>query len=115
VEEPALARDRRRLLRRVEELFDEEQPVAVLGTGGYASGPVVWWASRHGVPSAIGANAAGPRDQYLQPPGARLSGSAIACSGRARPFDSEGDRTPTQARRHGAGYFGMTVRGPFSW
>jgi UDP-N-acetylglucosamine--N-acetylmuramyl-(pentapeptide) pyrophosphoryl-undecaprenol N-acetylglucosamine transferase len=42
-----------RLLRRVEELFDEEQPVAVLGTGGYASGPVVWWASRHGVPAAI--------------------------------------------------------------
>ena len=41
------------LLRRVEELFAEEQPVAVLGTGGYASGPVVWWATRHGVPAAI--------------------------------------------------------------
>ena len=42
-----------RLLRRVERLFDEERPVAVLGTGGYASGPVVWWATRRGVPSAI--------------------------------------------------------------
>lgn len=42
-----------RLLRRVEEVFDEEQPAAVLGTGGYASGPVVWWAARQGVPSAI--------------------------------------------------------------
>lgn len=42
-----------RLLRRVEQLFDEEQPAAVLGTGGYASGPVVWWAARQGVPSAI--------------------------------------------------------------
>jgi UDP-N-acetylglucosamine--N-acetylmuramyl-(pentapeptide) pyrophosphoryl-undecaprenol N-acetylglucosamine transferase len=41
------------LLRRVEQLFAEEQPVAVLGTGGYASGPVVWWAARHGVPAAI--------------------------------------------------------------
>src|SRR5688572_8632063 len=30
-----------RLLRRVERLFAEERPVAVLGTGGYASGPVV--------------------------------------------------------------------------
>jgi UDP-N-acetylglucosamine--N-acetylmuramyl-(pentapeptide) pyrophosphoryl-undecaprenol N-acetylglucosamine transferase len=41
------------LLRRVEELFAEEEPVAVLGTGGYASGPVVWWATRRGVPAAI--------------------------------------------------------------
>ena len=42
-----------RLLRRVEALFEEELPVAVLGTGGYASGPVVWWATRHGIPAAI--------------------------------------------------------------
>ncbi|HUF36639.1 MAG TPA: UDP-N-acetylglucosamine--N-acetylmuramyl-(pentapeptide) pyrophosphoryl-undecaprenol N-acetylglucosamine transferase, partial [Gemmatimonadales bacterium] len=42
-----------RVLRRVEEVFDEEQPAAVLGTGGYASGPVVWWASRRGIPCAI--------------------------------------------------------------
>lgn len=42
-----------RLLREVERLFETEQPAAVLGTGGYASGPVVWWAARHGVPTAI--------------------------------------------------------------
>jgi UDP-N-acetylglucosamine--N-acetylmuramyl-(pentapeptide) pyrophosphoryl-undecaprenol N-acetylglucosamine transferase len=42
-----------RLLRHVERLFEEEQPAAVLGTGGYASGPVVWWAARRDVPSAI--------------------------------------------------------------
>ncbi len=42
-----------RLLRQVERVFEDEQPLAVLGTGGYASGPVVWWAARHGVPSAI--------------------------------------------------------------
>jgi UDP-N-acetylglucosamine--N-acetylmuramyl-(pentapeptide) pyrophosphoryl-undecaprenol N-acetylglucosamine transferase len=42
-----------RLLREVGRLFDTEGPVAVLGTGGYASGPVVWWAARHGIPTAI--------------------------------------------------------------
>jgi UDP-N-acetylglucosamine--N-acetylmuramyl-(pentapeptide) pyrophosphoryl-undecaprenol N-acetylglucosamine transferase len=42
-----------RLLREVGRVFEREQPVAVLGTGGYASGPVVWWAARHGIPTAI--------------------------------------------------------------
>lgn len=34
-------------------LFDQERPVAVLGTGGYASAPVVWWAQRAGLPTAL--------------------------------------------------------------
>jgi UDP-N-acetylglucosamine--N-acetylmuramyl-(pentapeptide) pyrophosphoryl-undecaprenol N-acetylglucosamine transferase len=42
-----------RLLRKVAHLFETEQPAAVIGTGGYASGPVVWWAARHGIPTAI--------------------------------------------------------------
>jgi UDP-N-acetylglucosamine--N-acetylmuramyl-(pentapeptide) pyrophosphoryl-undecaprenol N-acetylglucosamine transferase len=42
-----------RLLREIALLFEREQPAAVLGTGGYASGPVVWWAARHGIPTAI--------------------------------------------------------------
>lgn len=42
-----------KLLRRIARLFAEEQPVAVLGTGGYASGPVVWWAARRGIPTAV--------------------------------------------------------------
>jgi UDP-N-acetylglucosamine--N-acetylmuramyl-(pentapeptide) pyrophosphoryl-undecaprenol N-acetylglucosamine transferase len=42
-----------RLLREIGRLFDTEGPAAVLGTGGYASGPVVWWAARHGIPTAI--------------------------------------------------------------
>ena len=42
-----------RLLREVGRLFETERPAAVLGTGGYASGPVVWWAARHGIPTAI--------------------------------------------------------------
>jgi UDP-N-acetylglucosamine--N-acetylmuramyl-(pentapeptide) pyrophosphoryl-undecaprenol N-acetylglucosamine transferase len=42
-----------RLLRAVSDVFEVERPAAVLGTGGYASGPVVWWAARHGVPTAV--------------------------------------------------------------
>jgi UDP-N-acetylglucosamine--N-acetylmuramyl-(pentapeptide) pyrophosphoryl-undecaprenol N-acetylglucosamine transferase len=42
-----------RLLREVGRVFAEEQPIAVVGTGGYASAPVVWWATRHAVPTAI--------------------------------------------------------------
>src|SRR6478609_2617184 len=41
------------LLRKVGQVFAEEQPVAVVGTGGYASAPVVWWATRRRVPTAI--------------------------------------------------------------
>jgi UDP-N-acetylglucosamine--N-acetylmuramyl-(pentapeptide) pyrophosphoryl-undecaprenol N-acetylglucosamine transferase len=42
-----------RLLRQVSRLFDAERPAAVLGTGGYASAPVVWWATRQRIPAAI--------------------------------------------------------------
>lgn len=42
-----------RLLREVARVFETERPAAVIGTGGYASGPVVWWAARNGIPTAI--------------------------------------------------------------
>jgi UDP-N-acetylglucosamine--N-acetylmuramyl-(pentapeptide) pyrophosphoryl-undecaprenol N-acetylglucosamine transferase len=42
-----------RLLRQVAWVFAEERPAAVLGTGGYASAPVVWWAARQGIPTAV--------------------------------------------------------------
>jgi len=42
-----------RVLSGLGRVFAEEQPVAVLGTGGYASGPAVWLAARRGIPSAI--------------------------------------------------------------
>jgi UDP-N-acetylglucosamine--N-acetylmuramyl-(pentapeptide) pyrophosphoryl-undecaprenol N-acetylglucosamine transferase len=42
-----------RLLTRIARLYANERPVAVVGTGGYASGPVVWWAARRGIPTAI--------------------------------------------------------------
>jgi UDP-N-acetylglucosamine--N-acetylmuramyl-(pentapeptide) pyrophosphoryl-undecaprenol N-acetylglucosamine transferase len=41
------------LIRRIAKLFDEEQPLFVIGTGGYASGPVVWYATRRGIPTAM--------------------------------------------------------------
>jgi UDP-N-acetylglucosamine--N-acetylmuramyl-(pentapeptide) pyrophosphoryl-undecaprenol N-acetylglucosamine transferase len=41
------------LLRRVGRVFADERPVAVVGTGGYASAPVVWWAARRRIPTAI--------------------------------------------------------------
>lgn len=42
-----------RLMRRVDRLLDRERPDVVVGTGGYASGPVVWRAARRGIPTAI--------------------------------------------------------------
>ena len=42
-----------RLLSSVGRVYALEKPVAVLGTGGYASGPVVWVARGRGVPSAV--------------------------------------------------------------
>jgi UDP-N-acetylglucosamine--N-acetylmuramyl-(pentapeptide) pyrophosphoryl-undecaprenol N-acetylglucosamine transferase len=42
-----------RLLRGTAAILDRERPAAVLGTGGYASGPVVWLAARRGIPTAI--------------------------------------------------------------
>ena len=42
-----------RLIRRVGELLDQERPAAVLGTGGYASGPVVYLAGQRHIPTAI--------------------------------------------------------------
>ena len=42
-----------RLLRGVDELLEAERPAAVLGTGGYASAPVVWRAAHRGLPTAV--------------------------------------------------------------
>lgn len=42
-----------RLLRRVDALLDAERPSLVIGTGGYASAPVVWRAQARGIPTAI--------------------------------------------------------------
>ncbi len=41
------------LLREVGRVYAEERPLAVLGTGGYAAGPVVYWGARAGLPTAV--------------------------------------------------------------
>lgn len=42
-----------RLAGEVRRLLDREQPALVIGTGGYASAPVVWLAAQRGIPTAI--------------------------------------------------------------
>lgn len=42
-----------RLWRQVGELLERERPVLVIGTGGYAAGPVLWRAQRRGLPTAL--------------------------------------------------------------
>jgi UDP-N-acetylglucosamine--N-acetylmuramyl-(pentapeptide) pyrophosphoryl-undecaprenol N-acetylglucosamine transferase len=96
-----------RLLRRVEEVFEQEQPTAVVGTGGYASGPVVWWAARQGIPSAIQEQNAYPglatrwlsrrvRHVYLGQPEARR---LLRFGSRTRVFDTGNPITPPAPAR----------------
>jgi UDP-N-acetylglucosamine--N-acetylmuramyl-(pentapeptide) pyrophosphoryl-undecaprenol N-acetylglucosamine transferase len=42
-----------RLVRGVDRILAAEQPSLVIGTGGYAAGPVVWRAAQKGIPTAI--------------------------------------------------------------
>jgi UDP-N-acetylglucosamine--N-acetylmuramyl-(pentapeptide) pyrophosphoryl-undecaprenol N-acetylglucosamine transferase len=42
-----------RSVRQVARLCDEHRPALVVGTGGYAAGPVVWAAARRGVPTIL--------------------------------------------------------------
>lgn len=42
-----------RLLREVRKVLVAEKPALVIGTGGYAAGPVVWLAARRGIPTAV--------------------------------------------------------------
>lgn len=41
------------LVRRIDAMLDEERPAAVVGTGGYVSGPVLWRAVRRRIPAGI--------------------------------------------------------------
>jgi UDP-N-acetylglucosamine--N-acetylmuramyl-(pentapeptide) pyrophosphoryl-undecaprenol N-acetylglucosamine transferase len=110
------------LLRKVGHVFAEERPVAVVGTGGYASAPVVWWATRGGVPTAIQEQNAYPglatrllstrvRHVYLGLPEAR---ALLRFGRRTQVFDTGNPISPpTPARRAQAlARFGLTGNRP---
>jgi UDP-N-acetylglucosamine--N-acetylmuramyl-(pentapeptide) pyrophosphoryl-undecaprenol N-acetylglucosamine transferase len=99
-----------RLLRAVSEVFEAERPAAVLGTGGYASGPVVWWAARHGVPTAVQEQNAYPglatrllsrrvRHVYLGLPEAR---SLLRFGGATTVFETGNPIAPPSPERRAA-------------
>jgi UDP-N-acetylglucosamine--N-acetylmuramyl-(pentapeptide) pyrophosphoryl-undecaprenol N-acetylglucosamine transferase len=108
-----------RLLARLRRLFAQERPAAVLGTGGYASGPVVWWAARHGIPTAVQEQNAYPglatrwlsrsvRHVYLGLPEAR---GRLQLGGGAEAFDTGNPISPPTPERRAAALarFGLTA------
>ncbi len=91
-----------RVLAGLRRVFAAEQPAAVLGTGGYASGPAVWLATRRGIPSAIQEQNAFPglatrllsrrvNEVYLGLPEAR---SRLRFGRQTRAFDTGNPITP---------------------
>ena len=99
-----------RLVGRLNTLFEEERPIAVIGTGGYASGPCVWQASRRGIATAMQEQNAFPglvtrllsprvRHVYLGLPEAR---TRLRFGSRTEVFDTGNPITPPDPGRRAA-------------
>ena len=110
------------LLRQLRRLYAEERPAAVLGTGGYAAGPVVYWGARAGLPTAIQEQNAYPgiatrllartaRHVYLGLPEAR---PLLRFGARTEVFDTGNPiAPPTPERRQAArARFGLVTSVP---
>lgn len=111
-----------RIVRAVDRVLDQERPAVVLGTGGYASGPVVWRAAARGIPTVILEQDAEPglatrwlarrvREVYLAVPEAaeRLHlGSNTSCHVTGAPIIPPDD-TP---RADAAGRMGLDPNRP---
>ncbi|MGH7580622.1 MAG: UDP-N-acetylglucosamine--N-acetylmuramyl-(pentapeptide) pyrophosphoryl-undecaprenol N-acetylglucosamine transferase [Gemmatimonadales bacterium] len=111
-----------RLLRGVDELLKAERPVAVLGTGGYASAPVVWRAAHGGLPTAIQEQNAYPglatrwlsrrvRHVYLGLPETR---KLLRFGSRTQVFDTGNPIVPPtpERRNESRSHFGLKAGTP---
>lgn len=91
-------------------VFAARRPALVIGTGGYASGPAVWWAARRGIPVAIQEQNAWPGlatrmlagrvdHIYLGAPEAR---ARLRPGPRTQVFDTGNPITPPDRTRRAA-------------
>ncbi len=110
-----------RLLGKLSRVFDAEQPIAVVGTGGYASGPCVWQAARRKIPTAMQEQNAYPglvtrllasrvRHLYLGLPEAR---TRLRIGAGTTVFDTGNPITPPDPARRAAALkrFGLGAAG----
>src|SRR5881409_2864185 len=94
-----------RAWRAVGRVLDAEQPVIVVGTGGYAAGPVVWRAQQRGLPTVLQEQNAFPAWRRAGSRGARgrsiwdFPKRASACASvRARPCSRSATRSACPSR-----------------